>query len=120
MGPQALPGLVNSGLFDLPRKDESEKGVFNPSSSFVSLAVDAGQAAAAENSKSGHVAKNPLPRSSWPFCVEDSSGIVVSCRTHCKCGWGQQCYPKWWPPEEQLSYEPDRKAPPIREDRGVC
>lgn len=58
--------------------------------------------------------KPPPPRASsrdgWPLCKEDSLGMAMGCRSHCNCGWGQQCYPKWMPLKEAL----------FGEDKGIC
>jgi len=55
----------------------------------------------------------PLEQEVLQLCNKDATGAAIGCRSSCKCGWGQQCYPKWWHPEDQhISQHP--------EDRGVC
>lgn len=47
-------------------------------------------------------------------------GLVVGCHFNCRCGWGQQCYPKWWPTEDPLTSHTSKQATFRKENRGVC
>lgn len=80
----------------------------------VSLSERSVKVSATVNSNQTHaghvVSHNHSVSDGLPECEQDSFGHVTGCRKSCKCGWTDQCYPKWVLTD----------ASPSRVDEGVC
>lgn len=76
-----------------PRNESSADHATNESSASLSRASQHPEVSLAQHrtqsSRSGrsHFDDNT-------YCEEDEDGIAMGCNINCKCGWGQQCYPK--------------------------
>lgn len=121
-------GLFDAGIVDFTPRDGTLKngsqhveGIFDArSSASISIASDLGEAATSIQGGSA-TTRNASATSAdpEPICKKDDTGLAVGCHLNCHCGWGQQCYPKWLPPEDP-HHHPSKQAPSGRENRGVC
>jgi len=124
----------HEGTFDSSQHSRAASTTRSPSS--ISIASDLGDAAKSIKgaSSAAHVPKatsiqgasstrrdaSTTSAETKPTCKQDDKGLAVGCHLNCQCGWGQQCYPKWWPSEDPLSSHPSKQASTRRENRGVC
>lgn len=122
-------GLFDAGIVDFTPRDGTLKnasqhveGIFDArSSASISIASDLNEAATSIKGASATTRNaSTTGAETKPACKKDDTGLAVGCHLNCHCGWGEQCYAKWWPPEAQLSVQHNKQASSGRENRGVC